>query len=267
MRCAAAPVRPRSSRSSWRSCSPTPRLGFRASIRLRGSSPSRARCRCRRSGSSARATTARRSRPLLGVGFAFARHLNPRGAADAIARYRDAFQPTGRIAAPRVILATSAICADTTQRAQDLAASMALGVIRLRCGPAGAAADPRGGARLPLRRRRARPGPPLSACPGRRHRRRGPRRARRARAPDRGRRADAHGDGAQPPGARTLVPTRRRRARTRRLARPRRPIAAADMRARRRACAAPLPTGDTPTLREAPDQPSRPPRRACRIDA
>jgi len=70
----------------------------------------------------------------MGVGFAFARHLNPRGAADAIARYRDAFQPTGRSPEPRVILATSAICADTTQRAHDLAASMALGVIRLRTG-------------------------------------------------------------------------------------------------------------------------------------
>jgi luciferase family oxidoreductase group 1 len=71
---------------------------------------------------------------MMGVGFAFARHLNPRGATDAIARYRDVFRPTGRIAGPRVILATSAICADTTQRAHDLAASMALGVIRLRSG-------------------------------------------------------------------------------------------------------------------------------------
>ena len=70
----------------------------------------------------------------LGVGFAFARHLNPRGAADAIARYREHFQPTDRLPAPRVILATSAICADAAQRAQDLAASMALGVIRLRAG-------------------------------------------------------------------------------------------------------------------------------------
>ncbi len=70
----------------------------------------------------------------LGVGFAFARHLNPRGAADAIARYRDAFQSAGRIPGPRVILATSAICADTGRRAHDLAASMALGVIRLRSG-------------------------------------------------------------------------------------------------------------------------------------
>lgn len=71
---------------------------------------------------------------LLGVGFAFARHLNPRGAADAIARYRERWVDTGRTAAPRVILATSAICADTTARANELASSMALGVIRLRTG-------------------------------------------------------------------------------------------------------------------------------------
>jgi luciferase family oxidoreductase group 1 len=73
---------------------------------------------------------------LLGVGFAFARHLNPRGAADAIALYRDRFVDTGRSPGPRVILATSAICADTSARAHDLAASMALGVIRLRTGRA-----------------------------------------------------------------------------------------------------------------------------------
>jgi luciferase family oxidoreductase group 1 len=73
---------------------------------------------------------------MLGVGFAFARHLNPRGAADAIALYRDRFTDTGRSEGPRVILATSAICADTSTRAHDLAASMALGVIRLRSGRA-----------------------------------------------------------------------------------------------------------------------------------
>jgi len=70
----------------------------------------------------------------MGVGFAFARHLNPRGAADAIALYREQFRPSGTIPSPRVIVATSAICADTAQRASDLAASMALGVIRLRSG-------------------------------------------------------------------------------------------------------------------------------------
>jgi luciferase family oxidoreductase group 1 len=71
---------------------------------------------------------------MLGVGFAFARHLNPRGAAEAIALYRDRFTPTGRSDGPRVIVATSAISADTADRAHDLAASMALGVIRLRSG-------------------------------------------------------------------------------------------------------------------------------------
>lgn len=71
---------------------------------------------------------------LLGVGFAFARHLNPRGAVDAIALYRERFVSTGRSDGPRVILATSAICADTAARADELASSMALGVIRLRTG-------------------------------------------------------------------------------------------------------------------------------------
>lgn len=70
----------------------------------------------------------------MGVGFAFARHLNPRGAVDAIARYRAAFRPAPGVPASRVILALSAICADAADRAEDLAMSMALGVIRLRAG-------------------------------------------------------------------------------------------------------------------------------------
>ncbi len=78
----------------------------------------------------------------MGVGFAFARHLNPRGAADAIALYRERFRPGAAGAVPKVIVATSAIAADTAQRADDLAASMALGVIRLRSGRAAALPTP-----------------------------------------------------------------------------------------------------------------------------
>jgi luciferase family oxidoreductase group 1 len=69
----------------------------------------------------------------LGLGFAFARHLNPRDAAEVMRLYREAFNP-GHLAAPHAILTVSAICADTPERADELAWSMALGVIRMRQG-------------------------------------------------------------------------------------------------------------------------------------
>jgi glucosamine-6-phosphate isomerase len=70
----------------------------------------------------------------LGLGYAFARHLNPRGAAAAMRAYRERFTPSARRSAPRSILAVSAICAETADRAEELAWSMALGVIRMRTG-------------------------------------------------------------------------------------------------------------------------------------
>jgi luciferase family oxidoreductase group 1 len=77
----------------------------------------------------------------MGVGFAFARHLNPRGAREAVARYRAGFRP-GPLAEPRVILAVSAVCADTAGQAERLASSMGLGVIRLRSGRPGPLPSP-----------------------------------------------------------------------------------------------------------------------------
>jgi luciferase family oxidoreductase group 1 len=79
---------------------------------------------------------------VMGVGFAFARHLNPRGAEPCIARYRERFQPTPVMLEPRVILALSAICADTAERAEELSWSMALGVIRMRQGRPGRLPSP-----------------------------------------------------------------------------------------------------------------------------
>jgi len=69
----------------------------------------------------------------LGLGFAFARHLNPRGAPEMMALYRRGFRP-GRLAAPRAILTLSGICAPTDEEADHLAWSMALGLIRMRQG-------------------------------------------------------------------------------------------------------------------------------------
>lgn len=70
----------------------------------------------------------------FGLGFAFARHLNPRGATDATALYRQRFRPSPQVPEPRVIMATGAIVADDDAHARHLAMSMALGVIRMRQG-------------------------------------------------------------------------------------------------------------------------------------
>jgi luciferase family oxidoreductase group 1 len=70
----------------------------------------------------------------LGLGFAFARHLNPRGAEPAMRAYRDDFRPSAALAEPRAILTVSAICADTAERADELAWSLGLSVVRMRMG-------------------------------------------------------------------------------------------------------------------------------------
>ena len=74
---------------------------------------------------------------MLGVGFAFARHINPDGAEEAIGRYREEFTPSGTLTAPRVILATSVICADTDGEADELATSSGLSFLRMRSGKPG----------------------------------------------------------------------------------------------------------------------------------
>ncbi len=62
----------------------------------------------------------------LGLPFAFAHFINPRGG-DAVCRfYRDNFQPSGREKTPRVIVCTFAICGGSDDDAERLAASIDL---------------------------------------------------------------------------------------------------------------------------------------------
>ena len=61
----------------------------------------------------------------LGLSCAFAAHLNPTGAAEAVDTYRTTF--TG--AEPRVLLSVPVIAADTDARAEWLAASIRLKVL------------------------------------------------------------------------------------------------------------------------------------------
>ncbi len=73
----------------------------------------------------------------LGVGYAFARFLGPRRAEAAMAAYRDGFQPSAELRSPRSMLAAAVVCADDAERAEQLAASMGLGVVRMRQGRPG----------------------------------------------------------------------------------------------------------------------------------
>jgi luciferase family oxidoreductase group 1 len=78
----------------------------------------------------------------LGVGFAFAHHINPTFAIPAIQMYREQFLPSQFLQTPQVILTTGVVCADTDERAEELASSIALAFLRLRSGQAGPLPSP-----------------------------------------------------------------------------------------------------------------------------
>jgi luciferase family oxidoreductase group 1 len=78
----------------------------------------------------------------LGVGFAFAHHINPDSAEYATQVYRGMFKSSPRLERPRVILALSAICADSSEAAAELASSLELAWVRLRSGKPSAFPSP-----------------------------------------------------------------------------------------------------------------------------
>jgi luciferase family oxidoreductase group 1 len=60
----------------------------------------------------------------LGLGFAWAHHINPNDAATAIRTYREAFEPGKEFPDPSPILAISVVCAPTDEEAEYLAATL-----------------------------------------------------------------------------------------------------------------------------------------------
>lgn len=75
----------------------------------------------------------------LGLGFAFASHINPGPAAAVLRHYRAEFRPSAWFAEPHAILAVSALVADTDDEAERLAATLDLAWLRIgqgRNGPA-----------------------------------------------------------------------------------------------------------------------------------
>jgi luciferase family oxidoreductase group 1 len=69
----------------------------------------------------------------LGLPYAFADFINS-GGAEIAALYRERFEPGVRLAAPRTIVAAWALCAETTEEAQRLAASSRMTLRMLRQG-------------------------------------------------------------------------------------------------------------------------------------
>ncbi|GAA1587339.1 LLM class flavin-dependent oxidoreductase [Actinomadura kijaniata] len=57
----------------------------------------------------------------LGLPFAFAHHIRPENAADALRAYREAFRPSAALAEPYALISCAVIVADTDERARWLA--------------------------------------------------------------------------------------------------------------------------------------------------
>jgi luciferase family oxidoreductase group 1 len=66
----------------------------------------------------------------LGLGFAFAHHINPSPAVHALSLYHERFRPSRYLAAPLSMLASSVICAETDEEANELARSADLTLLR-----------------------------------------------------------------------------------------------------------------------------------------
>jgi luciferase family oxidoreductase group 1 len=65
-----------------------------------------------------------------GLGFAFARHINPTDAVAVLRAYRAGFRPSAARREPAAILALSVVCAETDDEAEELAACVDLSTTR-----------------------------------------------------------------------------------------------------------------------------------------
>ncbi|HEX8423691.1 MAG TPA: LLM class flavin-dependent oxidoreductase, partial [Pyrinomonadaceae bacterium] len=70
----------------------------------------------------------------LGLGFAFAHHINPATALTALQLYQERFRPSAYLNAPRSMLAVSAVCAESDALAEELASSADLTLLRFQQG-------------------------------------------------------------------------------------------------------------------------------------
>ena len=70
----------------------------------------------------------------MGLRFAFAHHIQPAPAITALRLYRENFQPSGYLNEPEALIGVSVICAQTDERARELALPLQLVLLRFRTG-------------------------------------------------------------------------------------------------------------------------------------
>jgi luciferase family oxidoreductase group 1 len=70
----------------------------------------------------------------LGLRFAFAHHIQPEPAVAALNFYRQNFKPSRWLKEPQSLIGVSVVCADTDERAEQLAHSLELTLLRFRTG-------------------------------------------------------------------------------------------------------------------------------------
>ena len=70
----------------------------------------------------------------LGLPYAFAGHFAMRHAVEAIALYKSRFQPSPERREPYAILAVTAVCAETDEEAERLAAPIRVAIVKNRTG-------------------------------------------------------------------------------------------------------------------------------------
>ncbi len=73
----------------------------------------------------------------MGLRFAFAHHINPPPAIGALRLYRENFQPSEYLKQPEALIGVSVVCAETDERARELAKPLQLVLLRFRTGKMG----------------------------------------------------------------------------------------------------------------------------------
>ncbi len=86
---------------------------------------------------------------LLGLPFSFAHHFSAANTVPAVALYRQQFRPSRWLQRPYAMVAVSAVCADTDERAQWLCGPAALSFLQLRAGAPQPLASPEEAAEYP----------------------------------------------------------------------------------------------------------------------
>ncbi len=86
---------------------------------------------------------------MAGLPFSFAHHFSAANTIPALALYRDSFRPSAWLARPQAMVAVSAVCADTDERARWLSGPAALSFLQLRAGAPQPLASPDDAAAYP----------------------------------------------------------------------------------------------------------------------